>query len=114
MLVSWLTFFIAITLIALLLTAYLTETKPYLSIPFVFVGMIFSILCTYGFYNVEWAVIHSDNTFHMESMDYGEPYSYIFMFLFFVFFLFFIRAGWHAWKEALATKGEFDYQDYMR
>lgn len=109
MLVEWLTLFIVVTLIALLISAYLMENYPYFSIPFIMLGMIFSVLCTYGFWNVEWAVLQSDNTFVMESVNYGEPYSYVFMLVFFIFFLFFIRAGWNAWKDALATKGEFTY-----
>ena len=117
MLASWLTFFIAVTLISLFISAFLTETRPFLSIPFIFIGMIFSVICAYGFWDVEWAVIYSDDTFAMESVNYGEPYSYIFVFLFFVFFLFFIRAGWFSWKESLQTKNEINYSDkrnYMR
>lgn len=117
MFMDWLQLFIVITLIAVVISAYLMEKQPYISIPFIFIGLIFSVICTYGFWNVEWAVLHSDNTFTIESANYGEPYSYVFMFLFFVFFMFLIRAGWNTWKDALATKGEIDYtsnKDYFR
>lgn len=117
MLEGWLTLFIVVTLIALLLSAYLMEVNPILSIPFIFVGLIFSVLCTYGFWNVEWAVLQSDNTFTFQSANYGEPYSYVFMFIFFVFFLFFVRAGWNFMQENLKTKGEISYstnKDYFR
>jgi len=111
MLQNWLTLFIIITLLAFLISAYLMEEKPFLSIPFIFIGLIFSVLCSYGVWNVEWAVLQSDNTFLFESANYGQPYSYVFMFIFFVFFLFFIRAGWNTWKDALETKKEFNYHD---
>ena len=109
MLVGWLTLFIVVTLVAILISAYLMEENPQLSIPFIFIGMIFSVLSTYGFWNVEWPVLQADDTFIMETANYGEPYSYVFMFLFFVFLLFLIRAGMNMWKEALATKGEISY-----
>ena len=117
MLVEWLSLFIIITFIALILSAYLMEEKPYFSIPFIFIGLIFSVLCAYGVWDVEWAVLRSDNTFVIESVNYGEPYTYVFVFVFFIFFLFFIRAGWNAWQEALATKNEFTYttnKDYFK
>ena len=109
MLVEWLTLFIVVTLVAVLISAYMMENYPYFSIPFIMLGMIFSVLCTYGVWNVEWAVLYNDNSFVLESANYGEPYSYVFMLIFFIFFLFFIRAGWNAWKDALNTKGEFTY-----
>lgn len=116
MLVSILLLFMVVTFIALLVSLYLMETKPMLSIPFIFIGLIFSVICTYGLWNVEFAILQSDNVFHMESVDYGQPYSYVFVFMFFVFMLFFIRAGQNMWTEALETKGEIDYSqaDYSK
>ena len=117
MIITWLTLFIIITLFSLIVSAYLMEENPVMSIPFIMIGIIFSILCTYGFWEVEWAVLYSDNTFVLESANYGEPYSYVFMFIFFVFFIFFIRAGWNMLRAAAQTKGEFTYttnKDYFR
>lgn len=116
MLMTHLTLFIIFVFISLVISMYLMETKPVFSIPWIFIGLIFSVICTYGFWNVQIPVIYSDDTFVLESVNYGEPYSYIFVFIFFIFLMFFFRAGWNMWMEALKTKGEFDYSrfDYQQ
>ena len=117
MLEGWLTLFIVVTLVSILISAYLMEENPIISIPFIMIGLIFSVICAYGVWNVEWAVLHSDNTLVLESADYGIPYTFVFVFLFFVFVLFFFRAGFNLYKEAIETKGEFTYstnKNYFR
>ena len=117
MLATWLTLFIIITFIALLLSAYLMENNPPMSIPFILIGVLFSILCSYGMLDVEFVVMRSDNTVLTESFNYGEPYSYVFVFIFFIFIMFFFRAAWNMLQESLKTKGEFRYtqnRNYFR
>jgi len=92
------------------------EDTPVISIPFIMCGMIFSILCTYGFWNVEYfyvgynASVGNTTTAMYSTMNYGDPYSYIFMLMFFIFFILFFRAGFNMWKDALKTEGEMDYR----
>jgi len=116
MLFDMLILFILITIIILILSVFLVEDRPLLSIPFVMIGMIFSILCTYGLFDVE---IYSNN-FNATTgesaievthfMDWGDPYAYIFMLLFFIFLILFIRAGFNMWHIALETQGEMNYR----
>lgn len=112
MLMTHLTIYILIVFISLIISMYLMETKPVFSIPWIFIGLIFSLLCTYGMWSIHIPVVQSDDTFVVETLSYGEPYSYVFVFIFFLFFMFFFRAGFNMWKEALETKGEFDYSQF--
>ena len=114
MLESWLLIFIIITLLMLMITIFMVEDQPYMVIPFIMIGMIFSVLCTYGVWNVEWAVLQNDNTFVMESTSYGEPYSYVFMLIFFIFMMLFIKAGFNTWRQELDKKSEMAIQRKMR
>ena len=57
MLFDMLILFIIITLILFFVSVYLMETNPGLSLPFITLGMIFSILCTYGMWDVEYFYI---------------------------------------------------------
>ena len=114
MLESWLMIFIIVTFLMLIISIFLMEDQPYIAIPFIMIGMIFSVLCAYGVWSVEWPVIQDDNTFVLESASYGEPYSYVFMLIFFIFMLIFIKAGFNTWQEALQTKGEIEYMKKQR
>jgi len=109
MLESWLMIFIILTFLMLIISIFLMEEQPVTAIPFIMLGMIFSILCAYGVWKVEWAVIQNDNTFVLESANYGEPYSYVFVLIFFIFLMVFVKSGFNTWQEALQTKGEIDY-----
>ena len=119
MLESWLTLFIIVTLIAILISAYLMEENPIMSIPFIFIGLIFSVICAYGVWDVEFVVLLSDDTIVYESADYGQPYSYIFVFLFFILVMFFFRAASNYFVDSAKTEGEFNYslnenKDYFK
>lgn len=112
MLFDMLVLFILIVVISLILSIFLVEDRPLLAIPLLMLGMIFSILCTYGMYDVELYT----NSFNSSTgvtelevtsfMDWGDPYAYVFMLLFFVFMILFIRAGFNMWQIALETQGE--------
>ena len=116
MLYDMLIVFILLTIIILVLTVFLVEDRPLLSIPFVMIGMIFSILCTYGLYDVEL----SNSVFNVTTglttievthfMEWGDPYAYVFMLMFFIFFILFIRAGFNMWRIALETEGQMNYR----
>ena len=91
-----------------------------LSLPFISLGLIFSILCTYGMWNVEYfyvgynATEGNTSTYMYSTFSYGDPYGYIFMLIFFLFFILLIRAGMNMWKIALETQGEIDYNNRRR
>ena len=108
--------FIVITIILFFVSIFTMEDTPVISLPFITLGMIFSVLCTYGFWKVEYfyvgynATLGNTTTEIYSTMNYGNPYSYIFMLMFFIFFILFFRAGFNMWKEALQTKGEMDYR----
>ena len=107
--------FIVLSIIFFILSIFLMESNPQLSIPFIMLGMIFTILCTYGMWDVEVLYVNYNastgitNTSIYSTMDYGEPYSYIFVLFFFIFMILFFRAGYNMWKEALQTQGEMNY-----
>lgn len=115
MIIDILILFIIITIILFFVSVFLMEDNPLISIPFIMLGMIFSVLCTYGFWDVEYlytgynSTIGNTTIYTYSTMDYGDPYSYIFVLLFFIFVVLFIRAGMNLWKEALQTQGEMDY-----
>jgi len=115
MIFDMLILFVVITFICLLLTIFMVEKDPMMTIPVIVIGWIFSILCAYGMYNVEYFYVGynssiGNTTTNLYSTSYGDPYGYIFILVFYVFVMFFIRAGWNLWKEALDTKGEMDYR----
>ena len=115
MLIDILMLFIIITIIVFLLTLFIIDDKPIIAIPLSMIGMIFSILCTYGMWNVEYfyvgynATLGNSSSYVFSTMNYGDPYSYIFVLFFFVFVILFFKAGWNMWKEALQTQGEMEY-----
>lgn len=108
--------FIVLSILFFILSVYLVENNPRISIPFIMLGMIFTILCAYGMWEVEVLYVNYNassgltNTSVYSTMDYGDPYSYIFVLFFFVFMVLFFRSGFNMWKEALATQGEMDYR----
>lgn len=115
MLMELLIIFIIATIILFILSVYTMEEYPMLAIPIILVGMICTIICAYGFWNVEYFYIAYNNTlgnssgFIYSTMNYGDPYSYIFMFLFFIYCALFVKTGFNMWSEALQTKNEMEY-----
>ena len=116
MLIDILILFIIITIIVFFLTLFIMDDKPMIALPLVMIGMVFSILCTYGMWNVEYfyvgynATVGNSSSYIFSTMSYGDPYSYIFVLFFFVFVILFFKVGWNMWKEALETQGELDYK----
>jgi len=108
--------FIIITLIMFFISVFLVEDKPMIAFPFIMIGMVFSILCTYGMWDVEYLYIGYNSTigntssYVYSTTQYGDPYSYIFVLFFFIFMILFFRAGFVLWKEALETPGQMKYR----
>lgn len=115
MIMDMLVLFIVITLILFFVSVFLMEDYPMISLPFIMLGMIFSILVTYGLWDVEYfyvgynASVGNTSTYTFSTMSYGDPYSYIFVLLFFIFVVLFVRAGMNMWRDALKTQGEMNY-----
>lgn len=115
MFIDILILFIIITIILFLLTLFIIDDKPMTALPLIMIGMVFSILCTYGMWNVEYfyvgynATVGNSSSYTFSTMSYGDPYSYIFVLFFFVFVVLFFKAGFNMWKEALQTQGEMEY-----
>lgn len=116
MLIDMLILFIIITIIVFFITLFIIDDKPIIALPLIMIGMVFSVLCTYGMWNVEYfyvgynATVGNSSSYTFSTMTYGDPYSYIFVLFFFVFVILFFKAGWNLWKEALLTQGEMDYK----
>ena len=120
MLFEMLILFIILAILMFILSIYTIEDAPYYSIAFVMLGMIFSVLCAYGVWEVDFLVVGynasngSTVTEMYNSYSYGDPYSYIFVLLFFIFVIMFMVAAFNSWKHALKTKGELDLKNKYR
>ena len=115
MLFDMLVLFIVITIILFFISVFTMEDNPVWSIPFIMLGMVFSILCTYGLWDVEYfyvgynATEGNTSTYMYSTYSYGDPYGYIFVLLFFIFVILFFRAGMNMWLDALKTQGQMEY-----
>lgn len=100
--------FILLSIIMFILSVFIMETEnPIMAVPFIMVGMIFTILCAYGVWDVEFLYINFNATLGTTSASiystdaYGDPYSYIFMVFFFFFVLVLVKTGANVVKQAL-------------
>lgn len=85
------------------------DTEWKLCFPLIMVNMIFIILITYGFWDVEWFYIEQSLTPTVYSTSDYSVYSYVFVAFFFIHILLFFKAGYDAWVDALSTKGQMKY-----
>lgn len=109
MLAEWLILFIIITFICLILSIFMMENQPYLAMPLIMVGMLFTVLCTYGVYQVDYIYVAYNSTIgnssaYTYSVSYGEPYSFVFVFLFFVFFLLIFKSSFNILRDNIGGK----------
>lgn len=108
--------FIVLSILFFILSIYLLEDKPFVAIPFIMLGMIFTILCAYGLWDVEVLYVNYNassgltNTSIYSTIEYGDPYSYIFVLFFFIFMVLFFKSGFNMWRDALKTQGEMNYR----
>lgn len=120
MLLDMLILFILITIISFILSIFLLEDKPLLALPFITLGFVFSILCTYGMYYVEIMNNSFNSTTGVTTLEvtgfynWGDPYAVVFVLMFFIFLLLFIRCGYNMWRIALETEGEINYHIKVR
>ena len=120
MILDMLMIFVIAVIILFILSVFTMEETPFLSIAFIMLGMIFSVLCAYEFWNFEWFYIGYNSTtgnstpYIYNTFDYGTPYSYVFMMIFFIYCILFIKAGFNTWKQSLETKGEMDFKKRKR
>jgi len=86
------------------------------AIALISVNWLFIVLCTYGFYSIEWFYNShywtGNGTYQpaIYSTDSYYYFAYVFYVFFFIHVILFIKAGWDAWKDALSTEGEMDYR----
>ena len=112
--------FIIITIILFILSVFIMDDNPILAIPIIFAGMVFTILCSYGFFNVDTVYMGQNTTTgNIEPMiyqnpEYGEMYPWIFFFVFILFVILFIRVCFNIWVEAHQTPGEMNYNNHRR
>lgn len=79
------------------------------------VNLIFIVLVAFGLHKVEWFYMGnywSGNGTYQGAIYASESY-YFYAIIFYVFFLIhcilFVKAGVDAWKDALATEGEMEF-----
>ena len=120
MIFDMLVVFAIVTIMCFILSLFLLEEYPMISVAFISLGMIFSVLCTYGFWDVEFFYTGYNSTtgntsaYIYSTTVYGDPYSYIFFVIFFMFMVLFFKAGFNLWRDALRTQGEMDYKSKGR
>lgn len=92
------------------------EDYPIIAIPLIFAGMVFTVLATYGFFNVETLYVAHNATsgnleaFLYEDTSYATIYPWAFFFLFLLYVFLFVYVAFKFWKEAMETKGEIKYR----
>ena len=102
MMVDMLMLFVVAVIVLLILSAYVIDDDPFLSIVFIMMGMIFCVLCAYEFWNFEWfytgynATEGNTTPYIYSTIDYGNPYSYVFMVIFFIYCILFVKAGFNS------------------
>jgi hypothetical protein len=120
MMMEMLIIFIVITIILLILSVFVMDDNPILSIPFIFAGMVFTILCSYGFFDVGTFYMGQNlTTGNLEPLvysdpSYGEMYPWVFFFIFILYIILFIRVGFNLIQEAKETQGQIDYHGNRR
>jgi len=81
----------------------------------IMVNLIFIVLVTYGFYNVEYfhtGVFNATTGLYEPGIyktDVYYSYSFVFYGFFFIHILLFFKAGYDALQDSLRTKGQIDY-----
>ena len=112
MLIDLIILFIIVVIICFILTIVFMVDKPVIALAFVTLGMVFSVILTYGMWRIDFFYTSYNNTHGntsaeiYSSFDYGNPYSYIFFFIFWVFVALFVFCGFQYWRQILNKKGE--------
>jgi len=120
MIFDMLMLFVAVSIVLLIITVFVIEEEPGLAIVFIIIGMIFSALSCLGFFEVDYFYANYNSTtgnttgYMYSNINYYDPYSWVFFFVFIIYCLLFVKAGFNMWKQALETKGEMDYDSRYR
>jgi len=119
MLAEWLILFAIITFICFILSVYTMEDQPMLAIPIIMVGLLFSILCAYGVWAVDYVYVAYNSTIGNSSAytyttSYGIPYSFVFVLLFFIFVMLFVKSAFNYLRQQAEQKGELDLKNKRR
>lgn len=115
MLLEMLIIFIVIAVILFVISVLFMDDSPMIAVPIIFAGMIFTILCSYGFFDIGTVYIGQNlTTGAIEPMvysneSYGVGYPWVFFFMFILFAVLFIRVGFNLVMEARSTQGEMNY-----
>lgn len=105
--------------ICLILTGFLMWDYPMLAVLFDTVGMLSTVFLTYGMWRIDFFYTSYNNTWGNTSaeiystFDYGNPYSYIFFFLFWVFVALFVFCGFRKWKMVLEERKQKEQNNLM-
>ena len=91
-----------------------------ISVVLITVNIIFIVLISMGFFQIEWfytSAYYIENGTYIPSIFSTQDTSYqVYTYVFFVFGLIhvvlFFYAGYHAWQDALNTKGDMEGLDY--
>ena len=112
MLIDLIILFIIIVIICFILTVFLMLDYPIIALPFITVGMLLSVVLTYGMWRIDFFYT-SYNATHgncsaeiYSTFNYGEPYSYIFFLLFWVFVALFVFCGFQYWRQIINKEGQ--------
>lgn len=120
MIFDMLMLFVAVSIILLIITVFIIEEEPMLAVVFIIIGMIFSALSSYGFFDVDYFYAGYNSTlgnttgYMYSDLSYYDPYAWVFFFVFLVYCLLFVKAGFNTWRQALETKGEINYRSNNR
>lgn len=112
--------FIVVTIILFILSVYTMEDYPILAIPLIMVGIIFAVLVTYGFWDIDYFYVAYNSTqgnstpYIYSTYEYYEPFGYVFFALVFVYCMLFVRAGFNFLKQSKEQPGEMDYKKLRR
>ena len=116
MIFDMLIIFAIVTIICFIISVFLLEDYPQVAVAFIVLGMIFSVVTTYGFFDVEifytsYNATLGNTTAQIYKTDqYGNPYGYIFFVMFFMFMLLFFRAGWNCVNEAMDKDSDLKHR----
>jgi hypothetical protein len=113
MLAEILIIFIIATIIFFITSVYMIEDYPWLSLAFISMGLVFATLSVWGMWAVDFVYTsynntHGNTSFEVETVNYGNPYSFVFVFVFGAFIILLLKAGFNVLKKAKEQKGELD------
>lgn len=113
MLAEFVIIFIIATIVFFIISIFLIDEYPWLSLASISMGLVFSTLAVWGMWAVDFVYTsynstHGNTSFEVETVNYGDPYSFVFVFVFGAFIILLLKAGFNVVKKAKEQKGELD------